>query len=61
VPEVGGAEAKRAVALVYALFESQVVNRPVAIAEIESGSVDAYQREIDEHLGLVTADTGDPA
>jgi predicted dehydrogenase len=60
-PEVGGAEAKRAVALVYALFESQVANRPVSIAEVESGAVDAYQREIDEHLGLVTAATGGKA
>ncbi len=57
-PEVGGAVAKRAVALVYALFESQIANRPVTIAEVESGAVDAYQREIDEHLGLVPAATG---
>ena len=42
-------------ALVYALFESQLAGRPVTIAEVESGAVDAYQREIDEHLGLVTA------
>jgi hypothetical protein len=25
----------------------------VTVAEVESGTVDAYQREIDEHLGLV--------
>jgi predicted dehydrogenase len=54
-PEVDGAVGKWAVALVYALFESQVANRPVTIAEVESGAVDAYQREIDEHLGLVPA------
>jgi predicted dehydrogenase len=52
-PEVDGAVARRAVALVYALFESQLANRPVTIDEVESGAVDAYQREIDEHLGLV--------
>ena len=27
--------------------------RPVTIEEVESGAVDAYQREIDEHLGLI--------
>ena len=27
--------------------------RPVTIAEIESVALDDYQREIDEHLGLV--------
>jgi predicted dehydrogenase len=52
VPEVDGAAALRAVALVYALFESQLAGRPVTIAEIESGAVDAYQREIDRHYGL---------
>ena len=54
-PEVDGATALGAVALVYALFESDRARRPVTIAEVESGSVDAYQREIDAHLGLVTA------
>jgi predicted dehydrogenase len=52
-PEVSGAVGRRAVALVYALFESQQVGRPVTIAEVEAGEVDAYQREIDEHLSLV--------
>jgi predicted dehydrogenase len=51
-PEVDGATGKRAVALVYALFESQVANWPVTIAEVESGEVRGYQREIDEHYGL---------
>lgn len=51
-PEVDGAAGKRAVALVMALFESQLANRPVTIAEIEDGSINAYQREIDEHIGL---------
>jgi predicted dehydrogenase len=53
-PEVDGAVAKRAVALVYALFESHLAGRPVTIDEVESGAIDAYQREIDEHLGLVS-------
>jgi predicted dehydrogenase len=54
-PEVDGEIGRRDVALVYALFESQLAGRPVTIAEVESGAVDAYQREIDEHLGLRTA------
>jgi predicted dehydrogenase len=54
-PEVGGAEALRAVALVYALFESQATGGAISVAEVETSEVDAYQREIDEHLGLVTA------
>ena len=52
-PEVDGTMGRRDVALVYALFESQAAGRPVTIAEVEAGAVDAYQREIDEHLGLV--------
>jgi predicted dehydrogenase len=52
-PEVDGATARRAVALVYALFESQLAGRPVTIAEVEASAVDAYQREIDEHYGLL--------
>ena len=45
--------ARRDVALVYALFESDRACRPVTIEEVESGAVDAYQREIDTHLGLL--------
>lgn len=52
-PEVDGIVGRRAVALVYALFESQFVNRPVTIDEVETTAVDAYQREIDQHLGLL--------
>jgi predicted dehydrogenase len=52
-PEVDGEVGRRDVALVYALFESQAVGRPVTIAEVEAGGVGVYQREIDEHLGLV--------
>jgi predicted dehydrogenase len=56
-PEVNGAVALRDVALVYALFESQIAGRPVTIEEIESSAVDAYQREIDEQLGLIPRPT----
>lgn len=52
-PEVTGAVAMRDVALVYALFESDRAGRPVTIEDVESGAVDAYQREIDEQIGLV--------
>ena len=51
-PEVTGEVARRDVALVYALFESDRAGRPVSLDEVESGAVDAYQREIDTHLGL---------
>ena len=52
-PEVDGATGRDAVALVYALFESQLAARPVTIAEVETSAVDTYQREIDTHLGLL--------
>ena len=57
-PEVAGEVARRDVALVYALFESDRAHRPVTIAEVEAGDVDTYQREIDEHLKLVPAASG---
>jgi predicted dehydrogenase len=53
-PEVNGEVGRRDVALVYALFESHAAGRPVTLADVEAGTVDAYQREIDEHLGLTT-------
>lgn len=52
-PEVDGQAGRAAVALINALFESQVAGRPVTIAEVESGAVDAYQREIDAHCGFL--------
>jgi predicted dehydrogenase len=52
-PEVDGPTGRAAVALINALFESQLLSRPVTIAEVEAGTVDAYQREIDLHYGLV--------
>jgi hypothetical protein len=51
-PEVTGAVAKRAVAIVYALFESDRAGRPVTIEEVESRALSAYQQEIDGYLGL---------
>lgn len=55
-PEVDGPTARRDVALVYALFESAVAGRPVTIAEVESGAIATYQRDIDNHLGLGVRD-----
>jgi len=52
-PEVTGEVGRRDVALVNAVFESGLLGRPVSIAEVEGAEVDAYQREIDEHFGLV--------
>ena len=48
-----GEVGRRDVALVNAIFESGKLGRPVTIAEVERVEVDAYQREIDEHFGLV--------
>lgn len=56
-PEVTAEVARRDVALVYALFESDRLGRPVTIKEVESSEVDTYQREIDEHLGLLSNGT----
>jgi predicted dehydrogenase len=54
-PEVDGATGLRAMAIIYALFESQVAGRPVTVDEVASGALDAYQQEIDAALGLVPA------
>lgn len=51
-PEVDGIAGRNAVALICALFESQLLGRPVTMSEVLSGQVDAYQREIDEHYNL---------
>ena len=47
-----GTTVRRAVALVYALFESTLAGRPETIAEAELSAVDAYQQEIDGYYGL---------
>lgn len=52
-PEVGGTTALRSLALVYALFESDRVGRSVTLDEVMNSSVDLYQRDLDEQLGLV--------
>jgi hypothetical protein len=44
---------RRAAALIYAMVESGRQGRPVTLDEVESLAVDGYQREIDQHLGLL--------
>jgi hypothetical protein len=41
------------VGLIYAFFESERAGRPVTMDEVGESSVDAYQREIDQQLGLI--------
>jgi predicted dehydrogenase len=52
-PESSGAEGLRDLAAAYAILESSVAGRPVAPAEVLAGTADAYQRDIDQHYGLV--------
>lgn len=51
-PEVTGEEGRADVALNYAPFEAGIAGRALTLADVVSGTVDAYQREIDERLGL---------
>ena len=60
-PEVSGEEGRADVALVYAPFEAGRLGRPVTLVEMISATGDVYQREIDEHLGLVEAPIQQPA
>ncbi len=52
-PEVSGLDGRRAVAAIYAIFESALAGRVVTLDEIESVAIDAYQREIDISMGLI--------
>jgi predicted dehydrogenase len=51
--EVDGMDGLRDLACSYAVLESATLNRPVKVADVLAGAVDAYQREIDVHYGLV--------
>ena len=57
-PEVTGEEGRADVALNYAPFESGRLGRPVSLPELIAGEADAYQREIDELLGLLASASG---
>ncbi|HEY3109333.1 MAG TPA: hypothetical protein VGL23_11305, partial [Chloroflexota bacterium] len=52
-PEVTGEEARLDLALNYAPFEAGRLGRPLRLDELIEGKADAYQREIDEQLGLL--------
>lgn len=52
-PETSGEEGLRDLAAAYAILESGVVERAVSLDEVLRGQVDAYQREIDQHYGLI--------
>lgn len=51
-PETSGAEGLRDLATAFAIAESATAGAPVAVADVLSGAVDMYQREIDTHYGL---------
>ena len=50
--EVDIGQGARSVAVSYAILESGVAGRLVTIEEVLTGQVDAYQRDIDEGLGI---------
>lgn len=52
-PEVTGEEGRADVALTYAPFEAGLLGRPVTLEELIAGQADAYQRDIDQRLGLL--------
>jgi predicted dehydrogenase len=52
-PETSGEEGVRDLAASYAICESATLGRPVSLDEVLSGRADAYQREINQHYGLV--------
>jgi len=55
-PEVDGKQGLRAMALSYAICESSLLGRPVAVADVEEGRVAGYQRELDRALGLESSE-----
>ena len=48
-PEIGGEKAMMAKAVCLAMYESQFCGRPVTIADVISGKVNAYQKPVDEY------------
>jgi predicted dehydrogenase len=51
--EASGDEGVVDLATAFAVLESATVNRPVTIDDVLTGTVDAYQAEIDAHYGLI--------
>lgn len=52
-PEIDGLEGLRDMAVCEAIYESAVARHAIRVADVLEGRVDAYQRPIDEHWGLV--------
>lgn len=52
-PETSGEEGLRDLACAFAILESSALGRTVTQQEVLDGTADTYQREIDEHYGLV--------
>ena len=51
--ETGGEEGLRDLAASFAIVEASQAGRSVTLDEVLSGAVDGYQRELDEHYGLL--------
>lgn len=51
-PETSGAEGLRDLATAFAISESSVAGASVSVADVESGQINTWQREIDAHYGL---------
>lgn len=51
-PEVDGFGGRKAVALVYAFFESSLLNRSVTLDELEQDQNSPFQQEVNEMLGI---------
>jgi predicted dehydrogenase len=52
-PETSGREGLRDLACAFAILESSALGRQVSVDEVLDGSIDGYQREIDEHYNLM--------
>ena len=52
-PETSGEEGLRDLACAFAILESSALGRQVTLEEVLDGRADGYQREIDQHYGLV--------
>ena len=50
--ETDGGQGVRDLGCAFAVLESSAAGRPVEVADVLSGKVDAYQREINAHYGL---------
>ena len=51
-PEVDAQQGARSVGLSYSLMESQVAGRALSVDAVCDDQINAYQAEINEHLGL---------